>query len=231
MICSMNLVKRFLLLFILTLTSLALAGEELKKVGEYFIVGDDYNGTAISPDGKLAVVVETDKNVGIPVPKGTGESPYSAYLLEVDTEKELWKNKVDGDFSWGPLTSMVTARWSPNAKAFILRQQQGRLYSKTELYLKTRSGEWKKATVKPSDFEESDFFQKRYHKRLKEAKSWFDKKGSPNGPFPGARHYGDWFGKDIISVNVGLVGRLIYRYDEEANLQLIGLDLQEGFPY
>lgn len=213
--------------------SIVLAEDPPRKIGNYFVVGYDagnkIEGDGLSPDGALAIVVTTNQNVGLPVPKGDGQSPFNVYLIETDSKKVLWETPVNGDFSWGPLTSMVTCNWHPNNKGFRLRLNMGRMMSETRLYLRTSSGDWKLATMKKSPFEASDYFQKLHSKILAAGTSWDQKHSPPNTPGPGFRHFGDWIEREKILVWESYGGDLIYKFDDQAHLFLVGYDPDERF--
>ncbi len=213
--------------------SILLADDTPRKIDDYFVVGYDtgnrIEGDGLSQDGDLAIVVTTNQNVGLPVPKGDGPSPFSAYLIETDTTRILWETPVNGDFSWGPLTSMVTCSWHPEHKGFQLRLNMGRIMSETRLYLRTSSGEWKLATIEKSPFEESDYFQKLHSKTLAAGASWDKKHSPPNTPGPGFRHFSDWIERQKILVWESYGGDLIYRFDDQARLFLVGYDPDQRF--
>lgn len=224
---------KLLLIILLLAAGFAFAEDLPRKVGDYFVVGYDtgnqIEGDGLSPNGELAIVVTTNKNVGLPVPKGDGPSPYSAYLIETDSRRILWETPVNGDFSWGPLTSMVTCNWHPESKGFWLRLNMGRMMSETRLYLKTSSGEWKLASIEKSPFEASDYFQKLHSRILTAGTSWDKKHSPPNTPGPGFRQFGDWIERQKILVWESYGGDLIYRFDDQGRLFLIGYDPDERF--
>lgn len=206
----------------------AWADPQPRKIGSSFIVGykngERITEDGLSPNGKLAIVVDTDQNVGVVDGKGDGSESIDVKLINVASGEVLLTEKVGGDFTWGPLTSMITCNWHQEQKGFRLRINAGRMMSETRLYLLTSSGEWKRAVYEKSPFESSKYFQDLHSGVLAAGTAWDKKHSPPNRPSPGFRHFGDWIDGNKIIVWESYGGDLIYKFDDHARLYLIGYD-------